>query len=83
MEKRAHRHVAGESRRCCTEASHQPDACDGSPEPRRWWRVAGSAALGGLIVALVPKCPLCLAAWFGGVALGLGAIVEGLRGALW
>jgi hypothetical protein len=48
-----------------------------------WWRLGGSAALGGVALALVPKCPLCLAAWLGTLTVGVGAVVDGLRGILW
>ena len=36
-------------------------------------RGAWAALAGGLLVVLLPKCPLCLAAWAGAVGLTLGA----------
>jgi hypothetical protein len=34
-------------------------------------------------LALVPKCPLCLAAWLGGLTVGFGAVLDALCGTLW
>ena len=67
--------------RCCSlqPVSRRPPA----GRRRVWWRLGGSAALGGVALALIPKCPLCLAAWLGGLTVGIGAVLDGLRGVLW
>ena len=43
----------------------------------------GSASLGALVVvALLPKCPLCIAAWLGAIGVGAGlgsALAPALR----
>lgn len=49
---------------------------------RRWWSSA-SAVFPVLLVALLPKCPICLAAWIAagtGVGISVGA-AGWLRGA--
>ena len=41
------------------------------PRPRRnWWRSAGGSVGSGVLLALLPKCPLCIAAY---LALWTGA----------
>jgi hypothetical protein len=67
--------------RCCS-TEHAPPH---HPAGRRrvWWRLGGSAALGGVALALVPKCPLCVAAWFGAATVSITAVVDALRGAGW
>jgi hypothetical protein len=52
---------------------------------RRWWRGASGCAGSGLLLALAPKCPMCLAAylavWTGaGVATQAAALLRPLLG---
>jgi hypothetical protein len=67
--------------RCCAPEPASPRRPVG--RSRVWWRLGGSAALGGVALALVPKCPLCLAAWLGALTVGLSAVLDGVRGVLW
>ena len=50
-------------------ASTKPKA---SEQPTRARRV-GSSLLAALVVALMPKCPLCIAAYLTGLGLSVGA----------
>jgi len=41
------------------------EARSGRSTLRRWWRGTGGCAGSGILLALLPKCPLCLAAYLG------------------
>lgn len=53
-------------------AAHEPCCAHRARRPRRS-RLSWGALLSGLAVALLPKCPLCLAAYLTALGLGTGA----------
>lgn len=57
-------------------------ACGRSPSPPRSGARRHLTLLPAIALVLLPKCPLCLMAWFGGLgSLGLISWVSGLWGA--
>lgn len=44
--------------RCCEAQASQTAR-------KKWWRGASGCAGSGILLALLPKCPLCLAAYLG------------------
>jgi hypothetical protein len=54
--------------------AHGIDCCQRRTKQRRWARGAAGGAVFTVLAALMPKCPLCIAAWLG--VLGLSGVVS-------
>jgi hypothetical protein len=53
--------------------AHGIECCHGARQSRSGWPRGIGGVLFAVLVALMPKCPLCIAAWLG--VLGLSGLV--------
>ena len=62
--------MKAQSTGCCQRGTERRGEAPG--QPRRWTRGAVGGVVFAILAALMPKCPLCIAAWLG--VLGLSGV---------